>query len=167
VVQATDRTAAENSVHDDRLHKFSSGRSARIAPLRACLKKLIMTCCAAVARLHGEARHHEVAPDRYLRSPDGWSRRRADVAERGPRRINWAAKGTLSPTEGRAGYLRQWRCPNRGHPGLRTFTHCEGIGLARLIVTGFRPSASCLGFEIWRAQDREALRLLVRRAWPP
>jgi hypothetical protein len=31
-VLATDRTAAENSVHDDRLHKFSSGRSARIAP---------------------------------------------------------------------------------------------------------------------------------------
>ena len=59
------------SVH--RVHKVSSGRSARIEPSALCLKKL--ACCAVVARQRGEARRHELAPDRYLHLPAGWNRR--------------------------------------------------------------------------------------------
>jgi hypothetical protein len=56
------------------VHKVSSGRSARIEPSALYLKKL--ACCAVVARQRGEARRHELAPDRYLHVPAGWNRRK-------------------------------------------------------------------------------------------
>ncbi len=38
-----------------------------------------------------------------LRSPDGWSRRIADVADRGLGRLNWAGSGPTGIVSGRAG----------------------------------------------------------------
>jgi hypothetical protein len=41
--------------------------------------------------------------DRYLRPPDGWSRRFADVAGRGLGRLNWARKRTYTGRHRRRG----------------------------------------------------------------
>jgi hypothetical protein len=96
------------SVH--RVHKVSSGRSARIEPSALCLKKL--ACCAVVARQRGEARRHELAPDRYLHLPAGWNRRLADVADCGLGRLSWAdsdlwPNGRKAPGSGRTSVARE------------------------------------------------------------
>jgi hypothetical protein len=79
------------SVH--RVHKVSSGRSARIEPSALCLKKL--ACCAVVARQRGEARRHELAPDRYLHVPAGWGRREPDIVNRDGGRRMWVETGSI------------------------------------------------------------------------
>jgi hypothetical protein len=49
--------------------------------------------------------------DRYLRIPAGWSRRIADLADRGFGRLNWARKRTYSGRQGGLGVRPKPKLP--------------------------------------------------------
>jgi hypothetical protein len=59
---------------------------------------------------------------RYLRSPDGWSRRIADVADRDPGRLNWAESGPTRIASGRIGVRAKAVIPLRARSTLHALS---------------------------------------------